>query len=144
MIIKAKDREIIKQAKQIHDNKKPIDVLEERQNSLEEDLQQRSAEIEVLKLQRSTEGTKSSSTAIKKEDKANKRTKEALKVAGARLKQMHEHYDSLHTKNTIMLGKLTAMVQAGGFGNRGSLYRKELDSPKAPSLDELLQYEEQQ
>jgi hypothetical protein len=114
-----------------------ITDLRKAQENLTTAIQKRNEEIEALNMSRSSETPIPVSVKVKKEDKEVKRTRKALKGAEARLAKMHEHYDSLHDKNTIMLGKLTAMAQAGGFGTRGSLYRKELDSLKAPSLDEL-------
>lgn len=61
----------------------------------------------------------------------------AVKSAKAKTDAMFAHYDIVQNKNTVLIGKLTMMAQAGGFGNLGSNYRKELDALKAPSLEEL-------
>jgi predicted nucleic acid-binding Zn-ribbon protein len=61
----------------------------------------------------------------------------AVKSAKAKTDAMFAHYDIVQNKNTVLIGKLTMMAQAGGFGNPGSNYRKELDALKVPSLEEL-------
>lgn len=102
--------------------------------SLETQLRQKDTAIKSLNenaLERPPQKCGSICKAVKKD------TRRAQKKAEGRVEKLKEQYDSVQTKNTILVGKLTAMAQAGGFGNRGSFYRKELDSLKAPSLDEL-------
>jgi len=57
--------------------------------------------------------------------------RKALQVAECRSENLREQYSDMHTKDTIMLGRLTAMATTGGFCS------PELTSLKAPSLDEL-------
>ena len=61
-------------------------------------------------------------------------------VLEKRIIKMFEHYDTVQSNNTVLIGKLTKMGLAGGFGGPGTIYRKELDSLKAPPLIELEEY----
>ena len=66
--------------------------------------------------------------------------KKAKSAAEIRVSKMFEHYDTVQSNDTVLIGKLIKMGLAGGFGGPGTIYRKELDSLKAPPLTELEEY----
>lgn len=110
------------------------------QRDLEVQLQQRDAEIAELKR---NPPKKSSKRAIKEAEQHAQAALEARMAAERRAHNMFQHYDVLHGKNLVLVGKLTAMAQVGGFGNHGSIYRKELDALKGIPLEELDAYKDQ-
>jgi hypothetical protein len=50
---------------------------------------------------------------------------------------MFTQYRTLHTKNEVLWEKLWGMAKAGGFGNHGSIYRRELEDLKGLAVEEL-------
>jgi hypothetical protein len=110
------------------------------QLDLEVQLQQRDAEIAELKR---NPPKKSSKKAVKEADKQTDAAMKAQKAAEGRVENLFQHYDVLHGKNSVLVSKLTAMAQVGGFGNHGSIYRKELNALKGTPLEELDEYKEQ-
>lgn len=120
-------------------NEKVREVLK-TQRDLKFQLQQRDAEIAELKR---NPPKKSWKKAAKEAEKQADAAIEARKAAEGRVENLFQHYDVLHGKNLVLISKLTAMAQVGGFGNHGSIYRKELDALKGPALEELDEYKEQ-
>ncbi|KAF3044731.1 hypothetical protein E8E12_009937 [Didymella heteroderae] len=112
----------------------------ETQRDLEVQLQQRDAEIAELKR---NPPKKSSKKAVKEAEKQTNAAINAQMAAEGRLESFFQHYDTLHGKNLVLVSKLTAMAQVGGFGNHGSIYRKELEALKGMPLEDLDEYKEQ-
>jgi hypothetical protein len=50
------------------------------------------------------------------------------------------HYRTLLENNNALMDKLTSMAVAGGFGHRGSIYRRKLEILKGQLLEELYEY----
>jgi hypothetical protein len=71
---------------------------------------------------------------------AQKAAEEGKRLLLTRIGGMFAHYRSLHEKNAALVAKLTAMARAGGFGNHGSVYRKELANLTGVSLEDLPEY----
>lgn len=117
-----------------------VRVVLKAQRDLEFQLQQRDAEIAELKR---NPPKKSWKKAVKEAQKQADAAIEAQKAAEGRVENLFQHYDLLHGKNLVLVGKLTAIAQVGGFGNHGSIYRKELNALKGPALEELDEYKEQ-
>ncbi|KAF1920221.1 hypothetical protein BDU57DRAFT_525355 [Ampelomyces quisqualis] len=55
----------------------------------------------------------------------------------AKLGGMFTHYRALHAKNEALWDKLWGMAKTGGFGNHGSLYRRELEELRGLAVEEL-------
>lgn len=84
----------------------------------------------------------SSKKAVKAAEKQTRAATEARVAADRRVDALAHHYDALHSKNCHLVGKLTAMAQVGGFGNHGSIYRRELDALRGLPLEHLDVYKE--
>ncbi|XPS79489.1 hypothetical protein M3J09_011470 [Ascochyta lentis] len=119
--------------------KKLREVLK-TQGDLESQLQLREAEIAELRRQPPRKVPKKDRAALKEAQKQTNAAMEAHEVAKEQVGNMFLHYDVLHGKNLLLVGKLTAMAQVGGFGNHNSIYRKELDALKGLPLEELDEY----
>ncbi|KAF1845999.1 uncharacterized protein K460DRAFT_355734 [Cucurbitaria berberidis CBS 394.84] len=78
-----------------------------------------------------------SRTELRREKKA---ALEATKSLRTHVAGMFIHYRALSEKNAVLLEKLSGMAEAGGFGDPGSLYRKELDRLKGQPIEELYEY----
>ncbi|KZM25442.1 hypothetical protein ST47_g3418 [Ascochyta rabiei] len=130
-----REQELHKRGQMIRDQERIISQLQKSQDETKLQLQQRDAKITELKARCPEKKHDMDKSAVKQAQKQ-------AKTSEARVKKMFDHYDTLHNQNVILIGKLTAMAQAGGFGNRGSMYRKELDALKAPSLEELKEFGE--
>lgn len=111
--------------------------LQEAQKSLEAGVQQRDNEIASLKASRSKWASQQDRRSARE---AKEEVEEKNDVLEKRIIKMFEHYDTVQSNNTVLIGKLTKMGLAGGFGGPGTIYRKELDSLKAPPLTELEEY----
>jgi hypothetical protein len=126
-------------SKQNKEDASTIADLQKVQASLQSQLHQRSTEIISL---RGIITRLESKSKVSRKDPSVKATQKLNKEVQARIDKMFTHYDSLHNKNMVLIGKLNMMAQAGGFGNPGSTYRKELEALKAPGLEELDEYKE--
>ena len=111
--------------------------LQEAQKSLEAGVQKRDNEIASLKASRSKWASQQDRRSARE---AKEEVEEKNDVLEKRIIKMFEHYDTVQSNNTVLIGKLTKMGLAGGFGGPGTIYRKELDSLKAPPLSELEEY----
>ncbi|KAJ4312402.1 hypothetical protein N0V94_007470 [Neodidymelliopsis sp. IMI 364377] len=109
------------------------------QESLQTQLHERAKEVVSLN---DTITTLERKLKAPRKDPSVKTTHKPQKETEARIEKMFTHYDSLHNKNMVLIGKLNMMAQAGGFGNPRSTYRKELEALKAPALEELEEYKE--
>jgi hypothetical protein len=65
---------------------------------------------------------------------------EAKSLLQTHMSGMFVHYRMLLEKNNALLDKLTPMAVAGGFGHKGSHYRRELELLKGQPLEELYEY----
>ncbi|KAL1611005.1 hypothetical protein SLS59_000642 [Nothophoma quercina] len=111
--------------------------LQEAQKSLEAGVQQRDNEIASLKASRSKWASQQDRRSARE---AKEEVEEKNDVLEKRIIKMFEHYDTVQSNNAVLIGKLTKIGLAGGFGGPGTIYRKELDSLKAPPLTELEEY----
>lgn len=118
-----------------------LKIFKEAEENLTTTIAHRDAEIAALKSTRS--GT-NSQEALRTAKKAERKAQEAMHTEQAKKEAMFSHYDSAQNKNSVLIGKLTTMAQAGGFGNHGSISQKELDALRARPLTELDEYKEQE
>lgn len=65
---------------------------------------------------------------------------EAKNLLQARLSGMFDNSRKLYEKNTALLDKLTAMVEAGGFSCTDRLYIQDIEVWKGQALEQLYEY----
>lgn len=104
------------------------------QRNLQAQIEERDAEIEALKLNGPAKESKKGRSAVKEAQKQAESAKQATR-------QMYNHYDTLHSKNMILIGKYEMLGRLLNVGAPGSSFRKELDGLKAPALNKLEEYE---
>jgi predicted nuclease with TOPRIM domain len=67
---------------------------------------------------------------------------EAKSLLQTHVSGMYIRYRTLLENNNALMDKLTSMAVAGGFGHRGSIYRRELEMLKGQPLEELYEYKQ--
>jgi hypothetical protein len=127
-------------SQRIKDKDMLLEVQRKTQQDLAYKLQRCKAELAEMKSSR----TDKSRHRSERDKKAVMKAEEASKAAKAKTKAMFEQYDLVQNKNTVLIGKLRMMAEAGGFDGPNTSFRKELDALKAPELTELDEYEEQE